>query len=430
MDSRMLTDRKPGASEPDKPHTANISDNNMSVKPLSGNPEQERAGLRFSDTKPHYELLDGLRGIAALLVIIHHVGEGFAFAESVNGAGDGIIRWLNHGYLAVDFFFLLSGFVIGYAYDDRWQNGFTLKDFFKRRLIRLHPMVILAAVIGLITFLIQGSANWDGTPVPVSLAMLALLAAMFMIPARPGSPYEVRGNGEMFPLNGPAWSLFFEYIGNILYALFIRRFSTKVLAVLTVLLGGVLAWMTVGDLTGADMFGIGWTLDNANFAGGLVRMLFPYTLGMLMSRCVKPGQVRGAFGTVAVALTLLFAVPYIPSEGAVSLNGLFEAVTIIAIFPVLLWLGASGKTEGKRGAALCRFLGDISYPLYIVHYPLFYLFYHWLIKNEIYSPWDCVPAILAVVAGSVLLAWASLRFYDIPLRKFLIRKYVKSAKKV
>ena len=96
----------------------------------------------FTDTKPHYDLLDGLRGVAALMVIWYHVFEGFAFASAGN------IETLNHGYLAVDFFFILSGFVIGYAYDDRWGKNFTMKDFFKRRLIRLHPMVIMGAVLG------------------------------------------------------------------------------------------------------------------------------------------------------------------------------------------------------------------------------------------------------------------------------------------
>ena len=98
----------------------------------------------FSDTKAHYDLLDGLRGVAALMVIWYHVFEGFAFAS--NSA----IETLNHGYLAVDFFFILSGFVIGYAYDDRWGKSLTMKDFFKRRLIRLHPMVIMGAVLGAI----------------------------------------------------------------------------------------------------------------------------------------------------------------------------------------------------------------------------------------------------------------------------------------
>ena len=79
----------------------------------------------FTDTKPHYDLLDGLRGVAALMVIWYHVFEGFAFASAGN------IETLNHGYLAVDFFFILSGFVIGYAYDDRWGKNFTMKDFFQ-----------------------------------------------------------------------------------------------------------------------------------------------------------------------------------------------------------------------------------------------------------------------------------------------------------
>ena len=96
----------------------------------------------FSDTKAHYDLLDGLRGVAALMVIWYHVFEGFAFAS--NSA----IETLNHGYLAVDFFFILSGFVIGYAYDDRWGKSLTMKDFFKRRLIRLHPMVVLGGCSG------------------------------------------------------------------------------------------------------------------------------------------------------------------------------------------------------------------------------------------------------------------------------------------
>ena len=178
----------------------------------------------FADTKPHYELLDGLRGVAALLVVFYHIFEGLSFA-----AGGTLITTINHGYLAVDFFFILSGFVIGYAYDDRLGKTMSLGNFFKRRLIRLHPMIVMGAVIGAVTFCIQGSVQWDGTKIATSMVMLALLCAMFFIPAVPGVRYEVRGNGEMFPLNGPSWSLFFEYIGNILYALFIHRLSKKAL---------------------------------------------------------------------------------------------------------------------------------------------------------------------------------------------------------
>ena len=220
----------------------------------------------FTDTKPHYALLDGLRGVAALLVVIYHIFEGFAFAETTNGEGSGLISTLNHGHIAVDFFFILSGFVISYAYDDRWGK-MSLKGFFTRRLIRLHPMLIMGAVVGTITFLIQGSTQWDGTQTPFGWVMLALLLTMFFIPALPGARYEVRGNGEMFPLNGPSWSLFFEYIGNILYALIIRKLSTRALKWWTAILGVALAYFAVMDVSGYGSIGIGWTIDTVNFLG-------------------------------------------------------------------------------------------------------------------------------------------------------------------
>ena len=205
----------------------------------------QQSATHFADTKPHYALLDGLRGVAALLVVWYHVFEGYQFAS-----GAAIIQGINHGYLAVDFFFILSGFVIGYAYDDRWGKTLTLGKFFKRRLIRLHPMVVMGALIGFVMFILQGAVTWNGTPAPIPAMMIALLCAMLMIPALPGGGYEVRGNGEMFPLNGPAWSLFFEYIGNILYALFIRRLSTRALAILAGILSILLLWFTATDVCG------------------------------------------------------------------------------------------------------------------------------------------------------------------------------------
>ena len=90
-------------------------------------------------SKPRYEILDGLRGIAALMVVIFHLFETYS-----KGAAFQIV---NHGYLAVDFFFVLSGFVVGYAYDDRWDK-MTTWGFFKRRLTRLHPMLVMGTLIG------------------------------------------------------------------------------------------------------------------------------------------------------------------------------------------------------------------------------------------------------------------------------------------
>lgn len=377
----------------------------------------------FTDTKPHYELLDGLRGVAALLVVFYHIFEGLSFA-----AGGTLITNINHGYLAVDFFFILSGFVIGYAYDDRWKRNMTLGNFFTRRLIRLHPMIIMGTIIGAITFCIQGSVQWDGSHVATSAVMLALLAAMFFIPAYPGAGYDVRGNGEMFSLNGPSWSLFFEYIGNILYALFIHRLSNRGLAILVALSGIGLAWFALFDIVGYGMLGVGWTLDGANFWGGMLRMLFPFSLGMLLSRHFRPIKIRGAFWICSAALLILFCVPYIEGKSPVCLNGVYELICIALIFPALVWIAASGKTTDKQSTRICRFLGDISFPLYAIHYPLMYLFYAWLIKNKLYTFTECWQMAALVYTGSILLAYLCLKCYDEPVRKWLSCKFLSKNK--
>ncbi len=379
----------------------------VSVKPSSA----------FADTKPHYALLDGMRGVAALLVVWYHVFEGFQFAS-----GASAITVINHGYLAVDFFFILSGFVIGYAYDDRMGRQLTLGAFFKRRIVRLHPMVVMGAVIGAVAFFAQGSVQWDGTHIALSAVMLALLCAMFFVPAVPGCPYEVRGNGEMFPLNGPAWSLFFEYIGNILYALVLHRLPTKALAALVTVLGAALAWFTISDPSGYGMFGVGWTLDTVNFFGGLLRMTFPFTMGILLSRVFRKVKVRGAFWLCSLVLVAVFHVPYLEKVAGINMNGVFEALCIIALFPVLVWFAASGSTTDKLSTRVCNWLGDISFPLYIVHYPFMYLFYSWLIEKRIYTLAESWPMALLTCVASIVAAWLCLHLYDIPVRRWLARK--------
>ena len=382
----------------------------------------------FADTKAHYDLLDGLRGVAALMVIWYHIFEGYAFAEVSNSAGSGMIETFNHGYLAVDFFFILSGFVIGYAYDDRWGKSMTMKNFFKRRLIRLHPMVIMGAVLGAVTFCLQGCVQWDGTHIAISMVMLSLLCTIFFIPAIPGVGYEVRGNGEMFPLNGPCWSLFFEYIGNILYALFIRRLSNKALTVLVVLLGIALASFAIFNVSGYGSIGVGWTLDSVNFLGGSLRMLFPFSLGMLLSRNFKPVKIKGAFWICTLILIVLFSVPYLEGTEQLCANGIYEAFCVIIVFPILVWLGASGTTTDKKSTAICKFLGDISYPVYVIHYPIMYLFYAWLIKKELYTLGDTWQVALFVYVLSVVLAYLCLKLYDEPVRKYLAKRFLSKKK--
>lgn len=373
----------------------------------------------FSDSKPHYELLDGLRGVAALLVLWYHVHEGFAFAS-----GAPVIECINHGYLAVDFFFILSGFVIGYAYGDRLGSSMTIPQFFRRRLIRLHPMVIMGAVTGVAFFIMQGGVKWDGSHVATSSVMTALLCAMLFIPAFPGSGIDIRGNGEAFSLNGPAWSLFFEYIGNIIFALFIRRLSTKSLAVLTAVLAVCTASVTSLDMSGYGMFGVGWTMHGAGFFHGMLRMMFPFTMGILLSRVFRPLKIKGAFWICSAILAALLFMPAIESGGRICLNGVYESFCIILMFPLLVWLGASGSVTGNASSRICRFLGDISYPLYITHYPAMYLFYAWMIDTQLFTWADTWQTVVVLLVWNVGFAYLCLRLYDAPVRQRLARRLV------
>lgn len=364
----------------------------------------------LADSKPHYELLDGLRGVAALMVIWYHVFEAFATSP--------IDQKFNHGYLAVDFFFILSGFVIGYAYDDRWEKSLTISGFFKRRLKRLHPMVIMGTLLGAASFILQGSEKWDGTPVPLSFVMLAVLLQLFMIPAVPGTAAEIRGNGEMFPLNGPSWSLFFEYVGNILYALFLRKLPMKALAVFVGLAGAGLAFFALGNFSGAWNIGVGWSLSGYNFPGGFLRMLFSFSMGLLMSRVFRPVKIKGAFWICSATVIALLSVPYIGADSMPWLNGLYDSICAMIVFPLLVWLGASGTAEGQVSSRLCRFFGEISYPVYIIHYPIMYLFYSWVWKNG-FTFGQVWPVAAGIFFGSIALAWLCLKFYDMPVRKRL-----------
>ena len=291
-------------------------------------------------------------------------------------------------------------------------------------------MIIIGAIIGLITFIIQGGVKWDGTETPIQWVMVALLMGMLLLPAYPGAGYDVRGNGEMYSLNGPSWSLFFEYLGNIMYALFIRRLSNKSLACLVAVTGALWAWFAIGNVSGYDMLGIGWTLDGANFFGGLLRMTFPFTLGMLLARNFKPVRVPGIFWLSIAVMFCLFSVPYIPADlcpclQGISLNSAYELACIVLVFPVIVWLAASGSMTTNLSSKVCKFLGDISYPLYIVHYPVMYLFYSWLIKNKMYTLGETWQVVVLVFAVNITLAYTCLKLYDEPVRRWLAKRFTK-----
>ena len=368
----------------------------------------------FADSKPHYDILDGLRGVAAITVVCFHLFEAFATSH--------LDQKINHGYLAVDFFFMLSGFVVGYAYDDRWKSMKT-KDFIKRRFIRLHPMVVMGTVIGAVMFYFQGCYVWDVSKVTIIALVTATFFSGLLIPATLGT--EIRGLGEMFPLNGPSWSLFFEYIGNILYAFFIRKLSTQALVGLVFLAGCSLAGFAIfgpyGDLCA------GFSLTGIEFAGGFSRLLFSFSAGLLLFRIFKPVNVKGTFWICSLSIAALLAVARIGGAEHLWMNGIYDTACCVLFFPFLVYLGASGKSTDKYTTMICKFLGDISYPLYMVHYPFIYLYYAW-VKNNNLTFRESLPGAAGVVAGSIILAYICLKFYDIPVRRLLTNRFLKQKK--
>lgn len=375
-------------------------------------PETSISTAAFADTKPHYKILDGLRGVAAIMVVWFHIFEAYATSH--------LDQNINHGYLAVDFFFILSGFVVAYAYDDRWK---TMKatEFLKRRIIRLHPMVVMGALIGAVMFYFQGCSVWDVSEITITALLIATFINALLVPATTGT--EVRGVGEMYPLNGPSWSLFFEYIGNILYALFIRKFSTSALAFLVFIAGLGLASFAIlgpyGDICA------GFSLTGTEFTAGFLRLLFSFSAGLLLARIFKPVKVKGAFWICSLSIIVLLSVPRLGGAEHLWLNGLYDTICFALIFPVLVYLGASGKTTNKHTQRVCNFLGDISYPLYMVHYPFIYLYYAW-VKNKELTFVESLPGALAVVIGSIILAYICLKWYDMPVRKYLTNRFLKS----
>ena len=262
-------------------------------------------------SKPRYEILDGLRGVAALIVVAFHLFETYSRGTDT--------QILNHGYLAVDFFFILSGFVIGYAYDDRWDR-MSLADFFKRRLVRLHPLVVVGTLIGALMFYIG-----DNPRVPLVgdtswwQVLLLMLLGMTMLPAL--KSWDIRGWGETNPLNGPTWSLMWEYVANILYALFIRRLPKAVLGLLV----GASAVLTLDICLNIDMFGLlagreyaantvigGWSITAEQGYIGAVRLAFPFLCGLLISRMGRFIGVRGGFWWCSLIISLAFCLPCVP----------------------------------------------------------------------------------------------------------------------
>lgn len=362
--------------------------------------------------KSHYVILDGLRGVASLIVVLFHLFE-------ANNDDNHYKQIINHGYLAVDFFFLLSGFVIAYAYDDRWKY-MTQWDFYKRRLIRLQPMVIMGSFIGAALFYFQaGSAFPLVAQTPFSKMLLVMLIGCTLIPI--SVSFDIRGWQEMHPLNGPAWSLFFEYIANILYAVILRRVSKIVLSVLVFASAVFLIHLVVFGSHG-DVIG-GWSVTTEQLHIGFARLLYPFLAGMLLMRMSTRIPIKGSFALCSVLLVVLLALPRFGGPQTVWINGLYEALCIIVVFPLIVAIGAGEKNADGTSIRMARFFGDLSYPLYITHYPLVYIYTAWVAKVK--PSIGCSFAIGSLtMASALVMAYACLKLYDEPVRRWLQRVFI------
>ena len=375
-------------------------------------------------SKPRYEILDGLRGVAAVLVVAYHL-----FETYYGGKAD---QPINHGYLAVDFFFVLSGFVIGYAYDDRWDKMSTW-SFFKRRLIRLHPMVIFGTLFGALIFYFGSCGEFPLiNQTPWYMVVLVMFWCFTMIPL-PNS-MDIRGWAETNPLNGPTWSLQWEYIANILYALIIRKLSkvalgicVAIFAVLTIILClniDITGFLEARNWASYTVIG-GWSTTPDQLQVGLTRLLYPFFCGLLISRVGKLIKVKGGFWWCSLMIIVLFCMPWmgLGTEGEARwTNGLYEAFCILVCFPLIVAMGAGSSVKGSKSEAINRFLGEISYPIYITHSPLIYMQMSWVDSHKDAPLGTHIFVSVCIFVLAILVAYGAYKLYDLPIREWLKKK--------
>jgi len=360
--------------------------------------------------KTHFQVLDGLRGTAALTVVLFHIFEWLTPDWAHNP--------LHHAYLAVDFFFALSGFVVGYAYDERLARGAEPKlalsfwEFIKRRLIRLHPLVPVAALFGLLGFIFDpnvGMAQTVGIAISPGKLMLIFTLSLFLLP----TPNLPNTYGETHSINGPSWTLFLEYVANLLYGLFAHRLKRRLHIVLCVVSAAALIPVALHF----NLLGFGWSWDTYWVAP--IRLAYPFLAGLLVYRLKLKLHVPQPYLLSSLLLVGMFSVPFLGRY-----TGLYEAGCVILVFPLILMMGAGvDKVEGRIGT-FCRFTGELSYPLYILHYPFIYLYAHWLLSTHPHGALR-IGVSAAVYLGVIGIATILLYFYDKPVRAWLAKRYLR-----
>lgn len=330
----------------------------------------------------NYDSFDGLRGVAALAVVIYHMAP---------LAGTGQI--MPHGYLAVDLFFVLSGFVIAKAYGARLRAGMGLRKFMAARLMRLYPLFFLGQVLG---FAVMAVTGHD----PAALAQ-AFAAGALLLPL----PVSFGEISLIYALNSPSWSLFFELAINLAFVFLVlvtrRRLVQLILVSALALIATALRY---GSLD------VGWNLGN--FAGGVPRVAFSFLVGMYLAQSAP--AMRSGNGLPLALILAVLALVLMPVRA-----WWFDALTVLFVLPAVVYRAASRQPTGLV-ARVSRQLGRISYPVYIIHAPLLHLG-DWLIRA-----WQ-VPAALhplawaAILAIILLLSELAVSHYDQPVRRGLPR---------
>ena len=282
--------------------------------------------------------LDGLRGVAAMMVLVHHS----AFQA-------GSYKLLESGYLAVDLFFMLSGFVVAAAYEKRLADGLAVSAFFGMRLKRLYPVMALGIVAGAGIALASGQRG--------SAVLIRLPAQLLFVPI-------FAGTLGVFPLNGVQWSLFFELFANGVHALVLRRWSVRALqwtagAALLVLLVAAQrnASFVVGD-------------RGSNFLGGFPRVLFSYGVGVIFFRLRQHVSWRSPGASAGLVYAcLLFAIAMADVAKMSVAAWIVDSVVVALVLPAILF-AAIDAPIGEEMAGVAQTIGSMSYPLYAVHLPI------------------------------------------------------------
>lgn len=325
-----------------------------------------------------YVTLDGLRGVAAILVVGRHAGPlGYTTPES---------------FLAVDLFFCLSGFVIAAVYDGRLAGGGFVGRFALARMIRIYPLYLLGLLLGIV------ASATGGFPIGQS----AVLAGLLMIPLNPWMA------GSVGSFNTPVWTLPLELFANMAYALAHRFLALPVLLVVVAVSGLGLIWS-------ARVYGqvdLGWALDQ--WPVGLSRLFFSFTAGVLLARVARGRRARRplmAWICVALAEALLI---YHPAE---SFRLTYDLAAILVGFPLVVLIGSQSEPSPGAGAVF-EFGGQTSYAVYVLHAPLAALVLY--ASARLGLPWTPgLPGILAFMLALVAVAWLANRFADLPVRGWL-----------